>query len=188
VDVTGVNASAYRQRWHAKATQRARVQEDVAGELPGAEVSAVAANDLEEIEQPVAMRVKARAASFARKDGDTWTVPVGAKAHLVGSYAALSSRRTDLRIPALETREHETVLHLPQGAKILSAPHAAKGSSPFGSFEVTADTQTPGLVKVTTRVVLASPRVKASEYPAFRAFCEQADRELGQTLTFSVGR
>ncbi len=188
LDVSGVHASSYRQRWHAKATQKARVQEDVAGELPGVEIGAVTANDLEDIEQPVSMRAKGRATSFARKDGDSWTVPVGAKATLVATHAPLSARRTDVRIPALETREHETVLKLPQGAKVVSPPRAAKGSSPFGSFEVAVDTSSPGLVKVKTTVTMTTPRVKVSEYPAFRAFCEQADRELGQTLTFTVGR
>ncbi len=188
IDVAGVNASSFRQRFHAKATQKQRIQEDIASELPGAEIASVTVNDLEDIEQPVALKAKGRAATFARKDDGTWTVPVGAKAHLVSAYAPLSTRRTDVRISALETREHETVLKLPQGAKILTAPHAAKGSSPFGSFEVAVDTSVPGLVKVKTTVALTSPRVKVSEYPAFRAFCEQADRELGQTLTFSVGR
>lgn len=188
VGVTGVNASAYRQRWHAAATQRQRVQEDVASELPGAEVSAVSANDLEDIEQPVAVRAKARAPSFARRDGDTWTVRVGGRPHLVGSHASLSTRKTDLRVAALETREVESVVHLPPGAKVLAPPRAAKGTSPFGTYEVTVDTATPGLVKVKTSVALTAPRVKVSDYGAFRAFCEQADRELGQSLTYTVGR
>jgi hypothetical protein len=105
---------------------------------------------------------------------------------LVGTYASLSTRRTDLRVGALETREVESVIRLPQGAKVLSPPRAAKGTSPFGSYEVSVDTSTPGIVKVKTSVALSVPRVKVPEYPAFRAFCEQADRELGQTLSYAV--
>src|SRR5689334_7965944 len=50
VSVTGASASSWRQRYHAKATQQQRVQEDLANELPGLDVQNVVANDLDDIE------------------------------------------------------------------------------------------------------------------------------------------
>jgi hypothetical protein len=41
---------------------------------------------------------------------------------------------------------------------------------------------------VKTTVALTKARIPATEYPAFRAFCEQADRELGQTVTYTVSK
>jgi tetratricopeptide (TPR) repeat protein len=185
VEVSGSSASSWRQRYHAKATQKQRVQEDLATELPGLDVQSVTAGDLDDIERKVEIHAKAKAPSFARKDGETRTVAVGAKEHMVRSYAPLSTRRRDIRIFALSTQENETIVKLPQGAKILGAPHAAEGSTPFGSFKVETET-TGATVRVKTTVAISKSRITATEYAAFRAFCEQVDRELGQTLTYTV--
>lgn len=185
MDVSGSNASSWRQRYHAKATQKQRVQEDLSNELPGVEITDVKTNDLDDVEQKVSLKAKGKAPSLARKDGESWTVPVGAREHLVRAYAALSSRKRDLRIQALSTQENESVMKLPAGAKITSAPRAADGKSAFGYYKV--ETETNGsTVRVKTTVALTKPRIAATEYPAFRSFCEQADRDLGQTLTYTV--
>lgn len=187
VSVTGSGASSWRARYHAKATQRQRVQEDLANELPSLEVTAVTSNDLDDIEHPVEIKAKAKVPTLARKDGDSRTIAVGAREHMVRSFAVLSARRRDIRIPVLSTQENETVVKLPQGAKILGAPHAAEGKSPYGSFKVEAETNGT-TVRVKTSVALTQSRIPASEYAAFRAFCEQVDRELGQTLTYTVAK
>jgi hypothetical protein len=193
MDVSGANASTWRQRYHAKATQKPRVQEDLSNELPGVEIESVKTNDLDDVEQSVSLKAKGRAPALARKDGEpsanvtAWTVPLGAREHLVRAYAALSTRKRDLRIQTLSTQENESVVKLPPGAKITSAPRAADGKSPFGFYKV--ETETNGnTVRVKTTVALTTPRIAASEYPAFRAFCEQADKDLGQTLTYTVAK
>lgn len=187
VDVTGSSASSWRARYHAKATQKPRLQEDLSSELPGFEIAQVTTNELDEVEQKVQLRAKGRAPSYARKDGDSWTVPVGAKEHMVRTWAPLSSRQRDMRIFSLATEENETTVKLPQGAKVQGPPHAAEGKSPFGSYKVDVET-TGNVVRVKTTVAITKSRISASEYAAFRAFCEQADRELGQSLTFTVGK
>ena len=88
---------------------------------------------------------------------------------------------------AESSQENETVVKLPQGSKILGPPHAAEGKSPFGFFKVDVDTQGT-VVKVKTTVAITKSRIPAAEYAAFRAFCEQVDRELGQSITFTVGK
>ena len=141
VEVTGASAGSWRQRYHAKATQKQRLQEDLSTELPGLDVTQVTSNDLEDVEQKVQLRAKGRAPSYARRDGESWTMPVGAKEHMVRTWAPLSSRRRDIRIHALSTQENETIVKLPQGAKVLGPPHAAEGKSPFGYYKVEVDTQ-----------------------------------------------
>ncbi|MFO0734433.1 MAG: DUF3857 domain-containing protein [Labilithrix sp.] len=187
VSVSGANASSWRGRYHAKATQKQRVQEDLSSELPQLDVQSVTSNDMDDIESKVEIRAKGKAPAFARKDGETRTVGLGAREHMVKGYAPLSARREPLRLHALTTEENETIVHLPQGAKIVGAPHASSGTTPFGTFKV--ETETNGnVVKLKSTIALSKSRISASEYAAFRAFCEQVDRELGQSVTYSVGK
>jgi tetratricopeptide (TPR) repeat protein/transglutaminase-like putative cysteine protease len=187
IDVSGSSASAWRVRYHAAATQKQRLQEDLSTDLPGIEIASVATNDLEDLEEPVAIKAKAKAPSFARREGEAWSVRVGAKEHLVRTWAPLSQRKRDVRINALSTQENETVVKLPQGAKILTPPRAAEGQSPYGSYKVEVETN-GNTVRVKTTVAITKSRITAGEYAAFRAFCEKADRDLGQSLTYSVGK
>jgi len=187
MEVTGATASQWRQRYHAKATQKQRLQEDLSSELNGVELSQITTNDLEDIEQKVEIQAKGKVPVFARKDGDAFRVPVGGREFAVLTWAPLSQRKRDVRIFALTTRETETSVRLPAGAKILSSPHSAEGRSPYGTYRVEVE-NTNGVVRVKSQVAITRSRIAASEYPAFRTFCENADRELGQTLTFTVNK
>ena len=185
--VTGATASQWRQRYNAKATQKQRLQEDLSSELPGVELSQVTTGDLENIEEKVDIQAKGKAMSFARKDGDVFRLPVGGREHVVVTWARLSQRKRDVRIMALTTRITETSVRLPAGAKIVSAPHAAEGSSPFGTYRVEVE-NVGGLVRVRSEVAIMRSRIAVSEYSAFRTFCEKADRELGQSVTYTVNK
>src|SRR5207248_3027231 len=121
------------------------------------------------------------------KDADTWTVPLGAKEHMVRSWAPLSARRQPMRIFALATSENETVVKLPQGARVVAPPRSAEGKTAFGTYKVEADVQ-GNVVRVKTTVAVAKSRITASEYAAFRQFCEQADKDLGQSVTYTLGK
>jgi cellulose synthase operon protein C len=183
--VQGVEASEWRVRFHAESTRKQRVQQMIAGLLPGSEVTAVDAGDLEDVEQDVTLRVRGKVPQFARTEGDVLSVPIGRREHMVRDYAPLSVRKLDLRMFAQWTTEDDWTVRLPPGAKVKSSPVSSKGSSPFGSYdvEVTGDAT---LLHVKTTVTLAKTRVAAGDYPAFRAWCEQVDRVLGQRATVAV--
>jgi hypothetical protein len=104
--------------------------------------------------------------------------------HMVREYATLSARKRDIRIFALTTDETDTTLHLPAGSKITGQPRPAKGDSPFGSYQVEVEVS-GAQVRTKTRVALKKSRIAAAEYPAFRAFCEEVDRALGQRVTYT---
>ena len=66
-----------------------------------------------------------------------------------------------------------------------STSQASRGASPFGTYDVTTESSA-GVLRVKTTVTLTKTRIDASEYPAFRAWCEEVDRALGQRATVSV--
>jgi hypothetical protein len=93
----------------------------------------------------------------------------------------------DLRTGPLVTDETETSLVLPQGAKVSDMPRSAQGSTPFGDYRI--ETEVAGsTVRIKTSVTLKKPRIFAREYGAFRAFCEDVDRALSQSITFTVSK
>ena len=187
-EVSGVSASSWRQRYHAEASRRQRVQEDLASEFAGVElVGPIDAGNVADLESNVTLHVKGKAPQFARKEGERLSVPVGPRDHLVRDYAQLSRRRLDIRLNAQSTTESDWTIHHPPGAHVVSAPLKAGGTSAFGSFRVEVESG-PAATHVTTVVTLTQTRIKAADYPAFRAWCETVDRALGQRLVLSGGK
>ena len=184
--VTGVEASEWRVRFHAEATRKQRVQQMIANVLPGSEITAVTAGDLEDVEQGVTLKVSGKVPRFARTEGEGLSVPLGRREHMVRDFAPQATRKLDVRLYAQWTQEDDWTLRLPPGAKLKSAPVPAKGSGPFGSYSLDV-TNEGGTLHVKTTVTLAKTRVTADEYPAFRAWCEQVDRALGQRAVLNVG-
>jgi transglutaminase-like putative cysteine protease len=181
-DIGGVDAPEWRVRFHADATRRQRVQQMLASTLPGTEVTAVDVGNLEDLEQNVSLRVRGRAPKFARVESDGLTLPLGRREHMVRDYAPLIGRKLDVRVPSQWTSIDDWTVHLPAAAKIKNVPVPAKGSTPFGSYALEVETSA-GLLHVKTTIAMTKTRISPGEYPAFRAFCEQVDRILGQRAT-----
>ncbi|MDP9037379.1 MAG: DUF3857 domain-containing protein [Myxococcota bacterium] len=180
--VSGVDAPEWRVRFHAAATRKQRVQQWIGGVLPGSEVMSVDAGDIEDVEQNVAVRVRAKVAQFARAEGDAFTLPLGRQEHMVRDYAPLAARKLDVRLYARSTEEDEWTVHLPPSAVVRNLPSSAKGAGPFGSYEVSV-VSNGSVVHARTTVTLAKTRISPDEYSAFRAWCETVDRALGQQAT-----
>jgi hypothetical protein len=60
----------------------------------------------------------------------------------------------------------------------------ASVSSEFGTVTVTVE-NAAGSIQVKTVSTIDRSRISAKEYPAFRAWCESADRALGQRVVVS---
>ncbi len=129
------------------------------------------------------MRVKVHgtAPGFARKEGDSLSMVATPSLRLTSTYASLSKRTQDVRIVGFSTIDDTFVIKLPPGFKLKSGPVASSGNSPFGSYRVEV-AQQGGLVTVKTRLEITASRITPKQYPAFKVFCEAADRALGGRL------
>jgi hypothetical protein len=130
--------------------------------------------------------VHAKVPTLGHKEGSAMTLPAGPAEHYAREWAPTSRRRLDMRLPTQEVDETEWMVHLPPGEHATSAPHAAEGTGPFGSFRVEVE-NAPGTVHVKTRLVVSKTRIWATDYPAFRAWCDQVDHALGQRIV-STGK
>ena len=185
--VSGVSASSWRQRYHAEASRKQRVQEDLASEFAGLEIASVEAGNFEDIESKVTLKVKAKAPQFARREGEQMSIPIGPRDHMVREFAQLSQRKLDIRLHAHTTTESDWTIHHPAGTRVIAAPAKAEGTSPFGAFRVDVEAG-PATTHVKTTVTMTKTRIAATEYPAFRAWCETVDRALNQRLLLGGGK
>jgi hypothetical protein len=191
METTGALASEQRQRYHAKGTQRERLQQDLGAEFGGFEVSpgkaSVETNDLEDVEQSIKLHVHGRAPGLGRRDGTEMSIPVAPARRLVASFAALSTRRQDVRLHVRSTLEDELSVHLPAGFKVKALPDSTHQETPFGTFAISAE-QAPGKVTVKTKITFDRSRISPTEYAAFRKFCEGADSAFLQRLVVESSR
>lgn len=187
VDVlmSGVWAPAYRSRYLAEGTRRERVAQALSSEFGAVELAPGKAgaevNDLGDAEQPAKLKARGKSTAFARRDGDTLSMPAASNQRLAAQYASLSNRTLDVVLPALTLLDDEWTIRLPPGMKVLRAPLPLEMDTPFGQYAVAVE-QVPGKVVVRSRLSFKKARITAEEYTAFRVFCESADRAFGQRL------
>ena len=108
-------------------------------------------------------------------------MPVTGAFRLTPTYASLSQRRHDVRLLAFSTLEDQYTVKLPPGAKVVSAPRDATADGAFGSYSVKVLSERDQ-VTVQSRVSIKVDRVSPKDYPAWKAFCEAADRALSPRL------
>jgi hypothetical protein len=127
------------------------------------------------------MQVSGKAPRFARKEGDTLSMPVTVSTRLTPNYAALSSRQQEVLIQGFSTLKKTVKLTLPPGAEVQAAPPNSSHDSRFGSYEVKFE-QKGRAVTVYSTLSVKVDRVSPKDYPAFRRFCVVADQALSHRL------
>jgi cellulose synthase operon protein C len=185
-DVRGYAAPGFRARYEAKATLKDRLSADLGSEFPGLEVGAdgIETGNLENVDQPVGIRVRGKVPQFARPEGGELSLPVTAMADLTSTYASQSKRKQDVRIVGFSTREETARVILPVGARVVAGPPDARGSSRFGSYSVETTRDGKDVV-VKSRLALDVTRVLPADYAAFRKFCQEVDQAMSHRLLVS---
>ncbi len=181
----GYNAPEWRSQYQSEATRGERINNDLGREFPGFEIApggqGIQTSDLAQVEEPVHIKVRGSAPSFARHEGAQLSMAVTDSFRLTPSYASLSQRHHDVRLLAFSTLEDLYTVKLPAGSKVISAPSNAAKDGPFGSYAVNV-TAERDQVTVSSRISVKVDRVAPKDYPAWKSFCEEADRALSPRL------
>jgi hypothetical protein len=176
--VSGVAAPGYRRTYQTETDRRTQLEQSFSHAFPGLEVRGVKVSDLSRIEDDVTMEYELSVPRYAQRDGAGLRFsPFGAAPGYTETYAPNSSRRFDLVIgdPSVTRFTHRCAL--PAGWSVTDLPESARGEGPFGGFEVRYRRDGTTLV-AEGFVTLATGRVAARDYPAFRAFVGEIDRAL----------
>ncbi len=184
--VEGNGAPALRQLFHAESTLRERVQTTLlGGQFPGFELAPGAAgvrtNDLEDLDQPVDIKVRGKAPTFARREGDQLSIAVTTSRRLTPAYASLPRRRHDVRLLALPAIHDTFTVHLAPGMKVAALPPEQAATTPFGSFSVAVEQR--GLqVTVRSNLEITTTRVTPDQYAQWQVFCNTVDSAFSHRL------
>jgi len=133
----------------------------------------------------VSVHAHGKSAQFARKEGDSLSIPVGPSEHMVREFAPLSGRRLDLRLYAQSTTESDWTVKAPPGARVVAVPKAIDLPSPFGHFVLSVEAGAGG-VHVKSTLTMTRLRTPVSDYATLRAWCEEVDRALSQRLVIAL--
>lgn len=181
----GFVSAEWRRRYHAESTRRDRVNSDIGGEYTGFEIApgaqGITTSNLDDATTPVKISVKGSAATFARHEGSDLSMAVTSSTRLTPSFASLSTRTQDVMTLGFSTTEDTVTVELPPGAQIVSAPEPSRADSRFGSYAVEVQKDKDKII-VKSRVSVKVSRIKPPDYPAWRRFCEEADRALSPRL------
>jgi tetratricopeptide (TPR) repeat protein len=185
IETTGALAAEWRQGFHALGTQRARVAAELGAQFGGLSLAAgsqgLEVNDLEDIEQPVKIRFRGKSSAMSRAAGSDLAFSISPVASLVARYAPLSARKLDVKLPFALGFDDEWVIKAPSGNAVKQTPADKTLQSPYGRLELKTETG-PGKATVKVKLRLDKTRIPPAEYEAFRKFCEEVDRALGERV------
>jgi hypothetical protein len=177
----GAAGPDWRRRYHAEATRVERLTADLGREFPGLSLApggaGVRASDLDDVEQPVELHVRATAPGFARREGQNLSMDLTPDVRLTPTYASLSKRTQDVKTLGFSTIDDTFVVKLPAGMKVISTPPATRVEGPFGAYSVQVEQQ-PGTLTVKSKLLVRASRITPAQYAAWKRFCEDVDRAL----------
>jgi hypothetical protein len=181
----GYTAAELRRQYHAESARRERINHDIGGELPGFVIApgaqGLTTSNLDDASEPVHIHLEGSAPSYARRESSQLSMAVTNSFRLTPAYASLSQRRQDVWLLAPAELRDTFVVELPPGAKIVSGPETTKLEGPFGWVTINVEKQ-GDRVTVKSRIGMRVERVAPADYPAFKRFCEDADRALSTRL------
>ncbi len=185
-EVSGIRASAWRQRLASPSTRAARLAGQLNAEFPGVEIQPSSVRlQAEDYERPVTGAARGVVPRLFWREAGTARVPLAPKLGLVDRFASLATRRHPVDLEAFGTVERDYHIRLPPGGRVASLPKEASLRTRFGGFERIVTVEN-GSLHAHSKLWLDVQRVEPRDYPAFRAFCLAADAALAETATVSL--
>lgn len=187
---TGPRAAQHRYNFQNPERRKELVEESWGNVFPGIEVTEMTYSDLADLTVMVSRDVTLQAPNVAVPRGDEFAVrPMMFRYNwLQGPFGHLTTRRYDMMmgVPMGDFIEVEFVP--PPGYKLAEVPPAIERDLPFAHFHFHAEEMPDGVVKVRYRFGVRANRIRAEEYPAWRALIEEIDRVENSVLRFVPAR
>ncbi|MBI3185429.1 MAG: DUF3857 domain-containing protein [Myxococcales bacterium] len=180
--VTGVGAPDYRRAYQAVATRKATFEQGWAQTFPGLTVKEMSISDPTKLEEGVGLSFALEVPRYAEAPpGALRFHPFGSGRSYTQTYAPLSERKFDLVLSGPWTNSFRFSYRLPPGYAVAELPPDAKEESSFGRVVMSARKE-GDVVVCEGEVTFSVARVKAEDYPAFRAWLGRVDQLFARKL------
>ncbi|HSP76952.1 MAG TPA: transglutaminase domain-containing protein, partial [Myxococcaceae bacterium] len=181
--VGGQMAPEYRRAYRAEASRRSTFERSWAQSFPGLTVHGVQLNDTTRLDEDVKLDFRMTIPRFAESQPDALRfLPFGTGRSYTQSYASLAERRFDLVMRNPWLNRFTFRYTLPAGYTVASLPESLQEETPFGRMRLSYRVEGNQLV-CDGEVALTTARVKAEDYPSFRAFLGRVDRGFERKVT-----
>jgi tetratricopeptide (TPR) repeat protein/transglutaminase-like putative cysteine protease len=190
ISVAGQAAPEWREHYETPGERQERFARVWEGRFPGATLTNVTIDGVEDRNQPVVAKSTAEVPELAEADAaGLLRLPVAAREpDYLRSYGRLSSRRQVYLLAYPFEHEERLTYALPTGWATVEVPPPTRLTSPFGAVTLTVEKTEDGRgVRVTSQIAITQNRIPPEQYLAFRAFLGQIDRALRQTIAVRPG-
>jgi transglutaminase-like putative cysteine protease/Flp pilus assembly protein TadD len=182
--VVGQEAPQFRRGYQAQATQRPQFEQAWAASFPGARVESLQLSGLQDLGGGVGADFTLAVPRFAEVlEGGLRFFPLGTGRAFVQAFAPLAERRHDLLLSDPFLNRLTFRVQLPPGYRVEELPPAFRDEGPFGRAGLAVAPDGEGGLQVTAELALTTARVRAADYPAFRAWLQRVDQAFNRRLT-----
>jgi len=179
----GQGAPEYRRTYQAVATRKATFEQMWGQTFPGLTVQEVTLSDPGKLEQDVTMTYRMQAPRYAEvlPGGGLRFHPFGSGRAYTEAFAPLTERRFDLVMQSPWSSRISYRYTLPPGYSVRELPPAVNEQTPFGRLRMTF-TRDGDALRCEGELAFTVSRVKATDYPAFRAFLGRLDQAFARKV------
>ncbi len=181
--VSGYFAPTYRRSYQAANARKSTFEQGWSQTFPGLSVKDVRVSDLTELEQDVTVGFELGIPRYAEvlPSGLRFS-PFGSSRNYTQSFAPLAERKFDLLMDAPWISRLTFEYALPAGYQAAEVPAPVKEETPFGRLVSSCEKAPDAKLVCTSEVAFAVARVKAGDYPAFRAFLGRMDQAFARKV------
>lgn len=182
--VQGEDAPDYRRAYQAQHTRKANLEQSWSRSFPGLTVQEISLSDLTQLESNVELGFTMVAPRYAESSPTTLRFhPFGSGRGYTQSLAPLAERSFDLVTSSPWTHRFRYSYALPAGFTP-SGAFQHKDESPFGHLKMDCKEDGPKLL-CEGELAMSATRIKAADYPKFRAFLGRVDQAFSRKIQLS---
>jgi hypothetical protein len=184
--VWGQGAPEYRRSFQSAGARKATLEQQWAQSFPGLTVSTLTVSDTTKLEEPMKLQFQMHAPRYAE------VLPMGLRFFPLGAgraftqvLAPLTERKSDAVFPGVWANRFTVRYEPPPGYVAQGLPEDFDETTEFGHAQLQVRVEN-GKPIVTGEMVMAKARIKAAEYPRFRAWLLRVDQAFSRKLTVTT--
>ncbi|MBX5483006.1 MAG: DUF3857 domain-containing protein [Myxococcaceae bacterium] len=180
--IRGVDAPEYRRTYQTVTGRKSAFERGWAQAFPGVQVKKLELSDLSKLEQPVQLTFEMEVPRYSEVlDEGLRFYPFGSPRAFAQTWAPLVKRQYDLDLEMPWTQSWTFRTAIPEGSEVGELPANVDDETPFGYLRMHHRIE-GGAVISEAELAITTPRIRAKDYPTFRAFLTRVDQAFARKV------